>query len=110
MAATFENLVLSSFSIDAMRAAAHAAPAVPRAMLFDRPVSDYVAATRDVGAIAAHLAGHLLTADMAAAMGGAGLDVACYTINRRDAAERLFALGATAVFTDRPDLWSAAEM
>jgi len=40
----------------------------------------------------------------------AGFPLACYTVNRRDDAERLFAMGVSAVFTDRPDLWLAADM
>ncbi len=47
---------------------------------------------------------------MAREVCNAGYPLACYTVNRRDEAVRLFALGVSAVFTDRPDLWQAAEM
>jgi glycerophosphoryl diester phosphodiesterase len=40
----------------------------------------------------------------------AGFPLACYTVNHRDEAERLFAMGVSAVFTDRPDLWLSSEM
>jgi glycerophosphoryl diester phosphodiesterase len=63
-----------------------------------------------VGALALHCAARSLTAESAQAVRDAGFALACYTVNRRDEAERLFALGADAVFTDRPDLWAAAEM
>jgi glycerophosphoryl diester phosphodiesterase len=51
-----------------------------------------------------------LTAGIAAAVRADGFPLACYTINRRDEAERLFAMGVSAVFSDRPDLWAPAEM
>ena len=33
-----------------------------------------------------------------------------HLLNRRDDAGRLFAMGVSAVFTDRPDLWLSSEM
>lgn len=36
--------------------------------------------------------------------------LAAFTVNARAEAERWFASGVAAVFTDRPDLWSSAEM
>ena len=52
----------------------------------------------------------LLTVDALQAVSDAGFPLACYTVNRREEAERLFAMGVSAVFTDRPDLWASAEM
>jgi glycerophosphoryl diester phosphodiesterase len=63
-----------------------------------------------LGAIALHCSARGLTAGIAAAVRADGFPLACYTINRRDEAERLFAMGVSAVFSDRPDLWAPAEM
>jgi glycerophosphoryl diester phosphodiesterase len=57
-----------------------------------------------------HSAASGLSVDALQAVRDAGFPVACYTVNRRDEAERLFAMGVSAVFTDRPDLWTPAEM
>lgn len=104
------KLLLSSFSAAALGAAADEATDLPRAILVDAVPADWrdrVAAAR---ALAVHCSARALTAEALAAVRDAGLPLACYTVNRRDEADRLFAMGVSAVFTDRPDLWSAAEM
>lgn len=103
-------LVLSSFSLEALHSAGEEAPQLPRAMLVEAIPVDWRARMAGLGAVALHSASRKLTADMAKAVLAAGFTLACYTVNQRDEAERLFAMGVSAVFTDRPDLWGAAEM
>ncbi|MCX7149997.1 MAG: glycerophosphodiester phosphodiesterase [Rhodocyclales bacterium] len=104
------KLLLSSFSAAALRAAADEAAQLPRAILVEAIPADWRERIEAAEASAVHCAARALTAEALAAVRGAGLPLACYTVNRREDAERLFAMGVSAVFTDRPDLWSAAEM
>jgi glycerophosphoryl diester phosphodiesterase len=104
------RLVLSSFSVAALQAAAAEAPQLPRALLVESSSADWRERVTGLGAIALHCSARGLTAGIAAAVRADGFPLACYTINRRDEAERLFAMGVSAVFSDRPDLWAPAEM
>ncbi len=103
-------VLLSSFSAAALCAAAEQAAALPRAMLVEAIPGDWRERMAQCGAQAVHASARALTERALQAVLAGGLPLACYTVNRRDDAERLFALGVSAVFTDRPDLWRAADM
>ncbi len=103
-------LLLSSFSPEALQGAAAEAALLPRAMLVESVPADWRVRMAETGSRALHCSGNTLTEDAAREVCNAGYPLACYTVNRRDEAVRLFALGVSAVFTDRPDLWQAAEM
>lgn len=109
-AAATGKLLLSSFSSVALRAAADEAAHLPRAMLVEAIPADWRERMMETGARAMHSAARALTVDALQAVSDAGFPLACYTVNRREEAERLFAMGVSAVFTDRPDLWASAEM
>jgi glycerophosphoryl diester phosphodiesterase len=101
--------IVSSFSEKSALAARCALPDAAFAMLCERLPADWQAACARLGAAAVHLdARHARAA--AAQLDVAGLPWACYTVNGHAAAERIFALGCAAVFTDRPDLWRPEEM
>ena len=104
------KLVLSSFSAEALRVATETAARLPRALLVEAVPADWRERMVQTGALALHAAARALTAEIAAAVRDAGFPLACYTVNHRDEAERLFAMGVSAVFTDRPDLWLSSEM
>jgi glycerophosphoryl diester phosphodiesterase len=109
-AAALGPLILSSFSLPALVAAAAAAPQLPRALLVKALPPDWRERVKQTGAIAVHAAAQEMTAAAAQAVTAAGFPLACYTVNRREDADRLFAMDIAAVFTDRPDLWSPGEM
>ena len=100
------NGVVSSFSAPALAAARNAAQHLDFALLVDVVPADWQAQLATCGCLALHCRAYADTTAIAAA----GTPYACYTVNRRHAAERLFAAGAAAIFTDRPDLWSPSEM
>lgn len=102
--------VVSSFSEAALEAARREAPAFAYAMLFERVPADWRDHVARLGAVAVHCAARHADAATLTAIRAAGYAVACYTVNRRAAAQRLFDSGVAAVFSDRPDLWAAAEM
>lgn len=101
--------VVSSFSAVALTAARAAAPDIGYALLVDQIPPDWREQAAALGCTALHCSGDAAPATLAAVAAG-GLAVACYTVNSREEAERLFAAGASAIFTDRPDLWLAQEL
>jgi glycerophosphoryl diester phosphodiesterase len=103
-------VLLSSFSEAALGSAAEVAPQLPRALLVGPVPEDWRARMTKAGAIALHSSARALTSEALMAVRDAGIPLACYTVNRRDDAERLLAGGVSAVFSDRPDLWSPDEM
>lgn len=109
-AAAAGKILLSSFSTAALGAAAAEAVQLPRALLVEAIPGDWRARMAESGAFALHCSARAVTAAALQTVREAGVPLACYTVNRRDEAERLFALGVSAIFTDRPDLWAAREM
>lgn len=109
-AAATGKLVLSSFSPAALRAAAGEAPQLPRAMLVEAIPVDWRQRMAEAGALALHSSACALTTAAREAVLARGFPLACYTVNHREEGERLFALGISAIFTDRPDLWAPSEM
>ena len=109
-AAAKGQLLLSSFSSAALCAAAGEAGQLPRAMLVGTIPPDWRDRMAESGALALHSSARALTAAALKAVSDAGFPLACYTVNHRDDAGRLFAMGVSAVFTDRPDLWLSSEM
>lgn len=102
--------VVSSFSAKSALAARRFLPAAAFAMLFESLPGDWQARCAALGAVAVHLDAACVDAATAERLRGSGLTWACYTVNDRAAADRLFGLGCAAVFSDRPDLWRPAEM
>ncbi len=109
-AAAAGEVLLSSFSLPALCAAAAAAEHLPRAVLFESIPDDWRRRMAESGALALHFAAPALTDAKLEALREARVPLACYTVNRREEAARLFAQGVGAVFTDRPDLWLPSEM
>ncbi|MDP1609964.1 MAG: glycerophosphodiester phosphodiesterase [Sulfuritalea sp.] len=109
-AAAGGQILFSSFSPEALVAAAAEAPHVPRALVIGTIPTDWRQRLEALGALALHTSARRITEEMLREVRDAGVPLACYTVNRRDDAERLLALGVNAVFTDRPDLWQSSEM
>jgi glycerophosphoryl diester phosphodiesterase len=102
--------VVSSFSEKSALAARCALPEAAFALLCESLPADWRAVCERLGAAAVHLDAAHADAATTARLDAAGLPWACYTVNTPAEAERLFALGCAAVFTDRPDLWRPEEM
>lgn len=102
--------VISSFSAKSALAARRELPGAAFAVLHEDLPADWQVACTRLAAGAVHLAAEHADADTARRLRAAGMVWACYTVNDRAAADRLFALGCAAVFTDRPELWQAGEM
>lgn len=104
------TVLLSSFSADALRAAAAEVPMLPRALLVEAIPGDWLGRLAAAGAQALHADAAQASPDRIEECRRAGVPLACYTVNDRAFGERLLASGICALFTDRPDLWSPAEM
>ncbi|GAA5233814.1 glycerophosphodiester phosphodiesterase [Verticiella sediminum] len=98
--------LLSSFSEDALRAAAAARPELARAMLWQRVPADWLARVRDLGCVAVHCDHRRLDAPTARAIKAAGYGLMCYTVNEPARAQEIFAWGVDAICTDRLDLFA----
>ncbi len=98
-------LLFSSFSELALASARVAAPALPRALLVENVPADWQPRLQALECRALHCAAKHLQPEQAAEIGAAGYPLACYTVNRREDATRLFAAGVAAIFTDRLDLF-----
>lgn len=104
------GIVLSSFSTLALQEAQRIAPTIPRALLVDNIPADWRAALAACGATALHAAATPANEKKLASICNSDMPIACYTVNDRASADRLFAAGVSAIFTDRLDLWQAEEM
>ncbi len=103
-------LLLSSFSEIALDAArldvTDRVEAPARALLFEGVPDDWQERLQRLDCQYLHCAATTLTSARLAEIIGAGVSVACYTVNRREQADALFAAGVAAIFTDRLDLFS----
>ncbi|WP_338844455.1 glycerophosphodiester phosphodiesterase [Massilia sp. W12] len=96
--------LLSSFSMEAMQAAASAAPDVARGLLFERVPADWRARMQAHGAIALHTHYSQASAALAQEAHAAGWALFCYTVNTLELAAHLRMLGVDAFCTDRIDV------
>jgi glycerophosphoryl diester phosphodiesterase len=97
-------ILLSSFSADALAAAAAEVPDIPRGFLSERFSPEALLTVGRLGCVALNLGRQNLQAEHVAEATNAGLKVLVYTVNSRQDASRLHAWGVTGVFSDRPDL------
>jgi glycerophosphoryl diester phosphodiesterase len=97
--------LLSSFSGVALKAALLAAPELPRAYLFDEVPPDWHQKLAALECVALHCNAKKLTAELAAAIKGAGYGLMCWTVNDPAQGETLFSWGVDALCTDRLDLF-----
>lgn len=96
--------LLSSFSREALAAAALSAPALPRALLLEAlPPEGPVAAARTLGCVAVVMDHRLMSADHIAALHAAGLRALVYTVNDTARADELRQQGLDGLITDAVD-------
>ena len=96
--------LLSSFSSDALAAAAQAAPGLPRGFLLEVVPADWHEQLVALDCMALHCDHRHLTATLAAQVKRAGFGLFCYTVNDPGRARQLLDWGVDAFCTDRIDL------
>jgi glycerophosphoryl diester phosphodiesterase len=97
--------LLSSFSVEALAAAKAAAPGAMLGLLVEGAPEDWRAALADLGCVSLHVLHTNITAELAAAVHGAGYGLLAYTVNDRDRAGLLYSRGVDCIVTDRLDLF-----
>ncbi len=97
-------LLLSSFSAQALEAAALEVEALPRAFLATRFDAQALATARRLACVSLNLGRCDLQAAHVAAVRDAGLRTLVYTVNSPEEARRLAGWGVSGVFSDRPEL------
>jgi glycerophosphoryl diester phosphodiesterase len=97
--------LLSSFQVEALAAAAAAAPALPRALLLDTLWDGCLERAAALGCVALVCNHALWDAALVARARSLGLRALSYTVNDAWAAQRLLALGTDGIITDRVDLF-----
>lgn len=95
--------LFSSFSVASLAAASAAAPGVPRAMLFVDVPLDAATVALGLGCVGVHADARSVDAATVARLHAAGLAVLAYTVDDRDRADALDAIGVDGLFVDRLD-------
>ncbi|GAB3626020.1 glycerophosphodiester phosphodiesterase [Pandoraea terrae] len=99
--------VLSSFSYEALEAAAVAAPELPRGMLYEAVPAHWRDDAQALQTVSLHASHTHLEGPLVAAIKASGLNILAYTVNEPDRARELAAWGVDAICTDRIDLIGA---
>lgn len=99
--------LLSSFSLEALEMARDLAPDLPRAVLFEALPADWLAIVQRLEAFSVHCDAELLDENRAREVVDRGIPLLCYTVNDPAMAKKLFALGASSLFTDRLDIFAS---
>jgi glycerophosphoryl diester phosphodiesterase len=97
--------LLSSFSVEALEAAALAQPDLPRALLLDRWQADGLETAQRLGCCALVVQQSFLNDRRIDAIHQAGLKALAYTVNEADRAGALWLSGLDGLITDRVDLF-----
>ena len=102
-----DQVVVSSFSPEALRLMKITDPAVITATLFNKELHtdvDPLEIIQEVGSRGFNISGKRVTPAMIKRCHRHGIPVAVYTVNEPDDMHRLMDIGVDAVFTDHPDL------
>jgi glycerophosphoryl diester phosphodiesterase len=100
--------LMSSFSIESLRAARDAAPELPRGYLVGGVPRDWRATVQECACVSLHVSYRRNSNRAMLAVAAEGIPLLCYTVNDSDEAAALFGIGAAAVITDTPDLLGAS--
>ncbi|HIE51609.1 MAG TPA: glycerophosphodiester phosphodiesterase [Armatimonadetes bacterium] len=99
-----EEVVLTSFHLERIRAAKTLEPHLRTGAIFGQPPSDAVAQALAVGAAGLGVHYRNLTRELVAAAHAAGLEVRAWNPDTEEEMQALLALGVDGISTNRPDL------
>ena len=100
-----DRVLLSSFNHDYLVIAKTFAPKISLGVLQDHShPPDLIEYIKTIGASAYHPSDTIVDARLVRRLRAAGIGVNVYTVNSKARQNELFAMGATAVFTDFPEL------
>jgi glycerophosphoryl diester phosphodiesterase len=100
--------LLSSFRPDALQGARKAAPELPRALLLDSLWNGWLDIARALDCVAVITEHKLMDEALLLQLHSAGLRGGVYTVNERERAEQLIAIGIDGIVTDAVDRFAPA--
>ena len=99
-----DSVLLSSFSLDALKVVKQMASSIPRAWLVDAVPHDWQQTLAMLDSDTIHANAKSLAYSTVKALKAEGIKLLCYTVNDRVQARALFGAGVDALCTDRLDL------
>ena len=99
-----DSVLLSSFSLDALKVVKQMASSIPRAWLVDAVPHDWQQTLAMLDSDTIHANAKSLAYSTVKALTAEGIKLLCYTVNDRVQARALFDAGVDALCTDRLDL------
>ncbi len=105
-AAGLPAILLSSFSLPALRYVQATAPDLPRAVLFESLPEDWLTVAQSLGAEGVHCDADAVTQKQVQAAVDRNITLRCYTVNDPEQAKTLLAWGVSGLFTDRLDIFA----
>jgi len=96
--------LISSFSLDALRAVRAAAPGLPMGYLIKVPAEEHLAILAELNCASIHCHHQHITADLVRLFHSKEYRVLTYTVNEPDRVSDLLALGVDGIFTDQLEL------
>jgi glycerophosphoryl diester phosphodiesterase len=101
-------ILISSFLADAVAEAAALMPSLPRGMLWRKMPRNWHRTAARLGCATIHCGHAGLSKEVAAAVTAAGYPLLAYTVNDPERARQLYDWGVASVFSDAPDIMTAA--
>lgn len=98
--------LISSFDLKALTFVRSFAPEIPIGLLLDTWDEDWSKKANELSCSSIHVYRKLLTPERIEAIQKENYRIFAYTVNNKKEAEKLFAMGINAIFTDYPDLLS----
>lgn len=99
-------ILLSSFSLLALRYVQSMAPALPRAVLFESLPEDWLTLVQNLGAVGVHCDADAVAKKQVQEAVDRNIPLRCYTVNDPEQAKTLLVWGVSGLFTDRLDLFA----
>ncbi len=99
----WDELLVSSFAPEELRAVRALLPLLPLGLLYEAPAPDWREQAAALGARSLHIALPHVDRALVEAVHRAGLNLLVYTVNTADDLARLAQLGVDGVFSDYPD-------
>lgn len=96
------EVLVSSFNVASLEAAARALPDYPRGLLLETPSGSELAELEQLGCHSINVDARAISRDFVIAMQDHGYAVLAYTVNEQAQAEQLWHIGVDAVFSDEP--------
>jgi glycerophosphoryl diester phosphodiesterase len=96
--------LISSFNVEALRAARAAAPDLPMGLLVETPLESHLALVQSLACVSIHCHHACIDAGLVRFFHGHGVRVLTYTVNDVSRLDALLAMGIDGVFTDALEL------